>query len=159
MATTRSPLSDEGYWTGDERPLPAAKRQKTFHVTSVPQDSEFDATVEELCFLCAELTLNEPPPPPPVLIVTDDMDTPSLIERRLARAVRIGSDANIAEIDRFAGEQDVHLGLKPRRVWPQFIHPLWQSKRAADHGFKKPNWLYPFLNRSDYSPGQLYKQM
>ena len=162
MATKRSPLNDEGYCSNEERDLHVAKRQKNNHVASVPQDSSSGIEVAELCFLMAKLTLNDPPtppPPPPILIVTDDMDTPNLIKKRLARAVRIGSDATLDEINRIAGEQDVHLGLEAPRVWPQFLHPLWQSRKAAAFGFKEPERFHPFLNRSRYWPGRRFKQL
>lgn len=160
MAPTRKFENDEGYYSSEERNLSVVKRQKTEHGTNVPQDSSnSDMKIAELCFLFSDLTLKDAPQPPPILIVTNDMDTPSLLEKRLARAVRIGTDANLAEINRFAGEQDVHYGLKPPRAWPQFIHPLWQSKKAMANGFRKPNWLHPFLNRSRHYPEELLKHL
>lgn len=157
MAAFWSLSSDEGYWSSnDERPLPIAKRQKTDHATNVPQTSNSDLEIAELCFLMARVTLEEPPLPPPILIVTDDMDTPTLIERRLARARRIGSDANIEEINRYAPD---HEGEKHPHVWPRLLYPLWNSRMAVRYGFKEPDYDHPFLNRVKIRPGKFYKQL
>jgi hypothetical protein len=130
MATTWYQSNDEGYWSSDERIVSAAKRQKSNHVTSASQETDSVSSFEiaELCYLMEGLTLETPPLPPPVLIVTDDMDTPNLIEARLRRIARIGMDKNLEEINREADELDFYPELEAPRVWPQFLHPLWQSR-------------------------------
>ena len=167
MAPTRSLSDDEGYCSSEER---KSKRQKTEHVSSVCQSHAPDLEIAGLCLLTAKMTLYEPPlpsppppppPPLPILIVTDDMDTPSLIEKRLARAVRMGSDATLNEINRIAAddEEDAISASKPVHVHHEFIHPLWQSRRAKNLHFKKPDWIHPFLNRNIYLRDRFYKHL
>jgi hypothetical protein len=69
---------------------------------------------------------NHPPLPPPILIVTDDTDTPYLIELRLARAARVRRDATLAEIDRMAADdaEDAEESFEPVSMWVDFLHSL-----------------------------------
>ncbi len=158
MAPTRRSLSDdEGYCSSEER---NPKRQKTEHVTGVSQSRTPDLEMG-LCLLMAKMTLSEPLPPPPILIVTHDTDTPSLIEKRLARAVRIGRDATLDQINRIAAddEKNAKAGSKRVRVHHDFIYPLWQSRRAKNFHFQKPDWGHPFLNRNIYLRDRFYKHL
>jgi hypothetical protein len=124
MAPARKLPVDEAYCSSEERSL---KRQKTEHVTSVPQEGVSDFEMAELCLLFSQYNLHEPPPlPPPILIVTDDTDTPYLIELRLARAARVGRDATLAEIDRMAADdaEDAEESFEPVSMWVDFLHSL-----------------------------------
>lgn len=81
-----------------------------------------------------------------------------MIEKRLARAVRIGRDAAMWEVARIMREE-AQAGFEPVRVHDGFIHPLWQSRKAKKAYFKKPDWLHPFLNRNIYLRDRLYKHL
>ncbi|ERF74023.1 hypothetical protein EPUS_03838 [Endocarpon pusillum Z07020] len=159
MAPTRSPqMMKVTAGCSEER---ESKRHETEYVSSVCQSHIPDREIAGLYLLMAEIALYEPLPPPPILIVTNDIDTPSLIETRLARAVRIGSDATLDEINRIAvdDEEDTNSASKSVHVHHELIHPLWYSKRAKNLHFKKPDWLHPFLNRKMYLRDRFYKHL